>query len=169
MGIFRRMNDHPYRVRGGVGPPLPGVVGPAELDARVEWVPVRLNGALVDVLVARLGSEADLHKIVLGVLAPLASALEGAPLAALLAHLPLSIAGELAAGGVAVGAPIGSPRGAGDYVLEVARIILHPPWRAAAYVRAVFASARAVLSPAESEAVAGRLPEDLAELWRTAR
>jgi uncharacterized protein (DUF2267 family) len=158
-----------YNVRGGIGPPLPGVVAPADLDARVEWVPVRRGGALLDLLAARLGSEADVHKIVLGVLAPLASTLDGAPLRALLAHLPLSLQGELATGGAAVGAPIRAPRGAGDYVLEVGRLILHPPWRAAAYVRAVFSTARRVLPAAESEAIAERLPGDLAELWRTAR
>jgi uncharacterized protein (DUF2267 family) len=159
-----------YRVRGGVGPELPGIVGPADLDATAEWVPVRRRTSeLLDVLAARLGSEVDLHKIVLGVLAPLAPALDGAPLAALLAHLPQWVGGELAAGGAAVGAAIRPPTGAGDYVLEVARLILHPPPRAATYVRAVFAAARAVLSHEESDAIAARLPHDLAELWRTAR
>jgi hypothetical protein len=33
----------------------------------------------------------------------------------------------------------------------------------------VFAAARAVLPREESEAIAARLPRDLAELWRTAR
>jgi Uncharacterized conserved protein (DUF2267) len=161
------MSDH-YAVRGGVGPPLPGVVGPAELDATVEWVPVRRTSDLLDVLAARLGSEVDVHKVVLGVLAPLASALDGAPLGSLLAHLPLSIAWELAAGASAVGAPIRAPTGAGDYVLEVAQLIQHPPWRAAAYVRAVFATARHMLSRAEADAITARLPHDIAELWWTA-
>jgi uncharacterized protein (DUF2267 family) len=158
-----------YEVRGGVGASLPGVVRPAEVDATVEWVPVRRDGALLDLLAARLGSEADVHKIVLGVLAPLVPVLDGPSLGALVAHLPLSTAGELAAGGAAVGARIRAPTGAGDYLLEVARLILHPPPRAATYVRAVFAAARRVLSPAESEAIARRLPHDLAELWSTAR
>jgi uncharacterized protein (DUF2267 family) len=158
-----------YRVRGGVGPPLPGVVGPADLDATAEWVPVRRTAELLDLVAARLGSEVDLHKIVLGVLAPLADALDGAPLATLLAHLPPWFAGELAAGGAAVGAPIRTPTGANDYVLEVSRLILQPPPRAATYVRAVFAAARAVLAEEELEAIAARLPPDLAERWRTAR
>jgi uncharacterized protein (DUF2267 family) len=45
---------------------------------------------------------------------------------------------------------------------------MHPPPQAATYVRAVFAAARSVLSRADSEAIAARLPGDLAELWRTA-
>lgn len=159
-----------YRVRGGIGPPLPGIVGPADLDGRAEWVPVvRQTRELLEVLSARLGSEVDLHKVVLGVLSPLRAALDGAPLGALLAHLPLPLAREMAAGGVAVGDRIRSPSGAGDYLLEVSRLILHPPWRAATYVRAVFAAARAVLSREESDAIAARLPADLGELWRTAR
>jgi hypothetical protein len=158
-----------YRVRGGVGPPLPGVVGPADLDATVEWVPVRRTSELLDVLAARLGSEVDLHKIVLGVLAPLAQALDGAPLAALLGHLPLWVGRELAAGDAALGARVRPATGAGDYLLEVSRLIQHPPPRAATYVRAVFAAARAVLSREEAEAIAARLAPDLAVLWRAAR
>jgi uncharacterized protein (DUF2267 family) len=157
-----------YRVRGGIGPPLPGVVGPADLDTRAEWVPIRRTGELLDVLAARLGSEVDLHKVVMGVVAPLVSALDGAPLGSLLAHLPLAIARELAAGGAALGGRIRAPTGAGDYLLEVARLILQPPWRAATSVRAVFAAARRVLDREEADAIAARLPNDLAELWRTA-
>jgi uncharacterized protein (DUF2267 family) len=157
-----------YRVRGGVGPQLPGVVGPADLDGRVEWVPVARTGELLDALAARLGSEVDLHKVVLAVLAPLRSALDGPPLGAIVARLPLSLARELAAGDEALGAKVRSPAGAGDYLLEVSRLILHPPWRAATYVRAVFAAARAVLAPEDAEAIAARLPPDLAELWRSA-
>src|SRR6266508_6068461 len=155
-----------YRVRGGIGPPLPGIVGPADLDGRAEWVPVvRQTRELLEVLAARLGSEVDLHKIVLGVLSPLRSALDGAPLGALVARLPLSLARELAAGGVAVGGRVRSPSGAGDYLLEVARLVQLPPARAATYVRAAFAAARAVLSREESDAIAARLPGDLGELW----
>jgi uncharacterized protein (DUF2267 family) len=157
-----------YRVQGGVGRPLPGIVGPAELDGRADWVPVRRGADLLDRLEARLGSEVDVRKIVLGVLAPLCPALDGAPLGALLAHLPLSIARELAQRDVALGARVRAPLGAGDYLLEVARLVLHPPPQAATYVRAVFAAAGQVLSRAESEAIAARLPADLAELWRTA-
>ncbi len=157
-----------YVVRGGVGPPLAGVIGPSEVDARADWVPVRRPRELLDVLAARLGSEVDLHKIVLGVLAPLRSALEGAPLGALVGRLPLPLGRELSAGDVALGGRVRSPTGAEDYVLEVARLILHPPPRAASYVRAVFAAARTVLTREESAAISGRLPGDLAELWRTA-
>jgi uncharacterized protein (DUF2267 family) len=158
-----------YRVRGGVGPPLPGIIGPADLDMRAEWVPVRRTHQLLDELAARLGSETDLDKIVLGVLMPLCAALDGPPLGALLAHLPLPLARELAVGGAAVGTRVRSPGGAGDYVLEVSRLILQPPWRAATYVRAVFAAARAVLARDELEEIAARLPADIGELWRTAR
>lgn len=158
-----------YRVRGGVGPFLPGLVGPGEVDGRAEWVPVRPGAELLEAVEARLGSAADVHKIVLGVLAPLVSTLDGAPLAALLRHLPLSLAGELAEPDLALGTPVRAPRGAGDYVLEVARLVLHPPERAATFVRAVFAAARARLGRGDAEAVAARLPGDLADLWRSAR
>lgn len=161
--------DDGYRVRGGVGPPLPGIVGPADLDGRAEWVPVRPAADLLDAVAARLGSEVDLHKIVLGVLAPLCPALDGAPLGALLAHLPLPLARELGQRDIALGARVRAPRGAGDYVVEVARLVQQPPARAATYARAVVAAVRGVLTPAEAEAIAARLPADLAELWRTAR
>lgn len=159
-----------YRVRGGVGPALPGVVGPAAVDGRAGWVPaVRPGGDLVERLEGRLGSDVDAHRIVLGVLAPLCPALDGAPLGALLAHLPLFLARELADPAVALNTRVRAPRGAGDYLLEVSRLILHPPPRAATYIRAVFAAARSVLARADSDAVAARLPGDLAELWRSAR
>lgn len=166
--MFARMSDG-YRVRGGVGPALPGIIGPADLDGRAEWVPVRRTPELLDALAARLGSEVDLHKIVLGVLCPLRAALDGAPLGALLAHLPLSLAREIAVGDAALGGRVRSPTGAGDYLLEVSRLILHPPRRAATYVGAVFGAARAVLAHDEWDEIASRLPRDLAELWRTAR
>jgi hypothetical protein len=157
------------RFRGGVGPPLPGIVGPAEVDGRAEWVPVQRDAGLLEALAARLGSEVDLHRVVLAVLAPLCSALDGAPLGALLAHLSLPLARELGAPALALGARVRAPGGAGDYLLEVSRLALHPPAQAATYVRAVFAAARDVLRPAEAQAIAARLPGDLAELWRTAR
>ncbi len=162
------MSD-PYLVRGGVGPPLPGIVGPADVDGRAEWVPVARTGELLDALSARLGSEVDLHKVVLAVVSPLRSALDGPPLGALLAHLPLPLARELAAPAFALGVRVRAPSGAGDYLLEASRLIQHPPYVAATYVRAVFAAARAVLSPEDADAIAARLPADLAELWRTAR
>ncbi len=166
--MFARMDDG-YRVRGGVGPPLPGIVGPAELDGRSDWVEVPRDRDLLARVEARLGSEVDLHKIVLGVLAPLCPALDGAPLGALVAHLPLALARELAQRDVATGARVRAPRGAGDYLLEVARLIQQPPARAVTYVRAVFAAARATLPREHAEAIASRLPPDLAELWHTAR
>jgi uncharacterized protein (DUF2267 family) len=159
-----------YRVRGGVGPELPGLVGPAGVDGRADWVPAAPPGAeLLDLLEARLGSEVDVEKIVLGVVGPLASALDGAPLGALVAHLPLYLARELAAPDFALSTRVHAPRGAGDYLLEVSRLIQHPPVRAATYVRAVFAAARGALSRGDAEAIAARLPPDLAELWRSAR
>jgi uncharacterized protein (DUF2267 family) len=158
-----------YRVRGGVGPPLPGTVGPGSVDGRVEWVPVPRTRELLDLVEARLGSEADLHRVVLGVLAPLRAVLEGPPLAALLARLPLPLARELASGDLALGARVLVPSNARDYVAEVARLVLQPPWRVASQVRAVFAAAREVLGSEDLEAIAARLPPDLADLWRTAR
>jgi uncharacterized protein (DUF2267 family) len=47
--------------------------------------------------------------------------------------------------------------------------VLHPPRRAAEYVRAVFAAAKAVLPPEDAQAIAARLPPDIADLWRAAR
>jgi hypothetical protein len=159
-----------YRVTGGVGPSLPGLVGPAGVDGRMEWVPVvRKDADLLERLAARLGSEVDLRKIVLGVLAPLCPVLEGAPLGALVTRLPLSLARELAWPDFALSTRVRAPRGAGDYVLEVARLVLQPPDRAVTYVRAVFAAARAVIPAAEAEAVAARLPPEIAALWRGAR
>lgn len=158
-----------YQVRGGIGT-VPGTVGPAQLDGRAEWVPgVRSGADLLDRVEARLGSDADVHRILLGVVAPLVPALDGAPLGALLARLPLSLAGELGDPDSALASRVRAPRGAGDYLVEVSRLILHPPDRAVTYVRAVFAAARAVLSPADAEAIAARLPGDVAALWRTAR
>ncbi len=148
---------------------LPGLVGPAGLDGRAEWVPVPPGADLLERLEARLGSEADVRKIVLGVLAPLRPALEGAPLGALVARLPLWLARELAQPDFALNVRVRAPRGAGDYLVEVSRLVLLPPARAATYVRAVFAAARAVLARADSEAIAARLPPELAELWRSAR
>jgi hypothetical protein len=159
-----------YQVSGGVGGQLPGLVGPAGVDGRIEWVPVvREGGDLLERLEARLGSEVDLRKIVLGVLAPLCPVLDGAPLGALVTRLPLSLARELAWPDFALSTRVRAPRGAGDYLLEVARLVLQPPDRALTYVRALFAAARAVVPRAEAEAVAARLPPEIAELWRGAR
>jgi uncharacterized protein (DUF2267 family) len=156
-----------YRVRGGVGPPLPGTVSPAGVDGRSEWVPVRRGADLLDVLSGRLGSEVEPHHVALAVLAPLAAALAGAPLASLLAHLPAATGVELAAA-ADESSGVRPATGAGDYLVEVARLVQQPPWRAAATVRAVFASARAVLTPEELEAIAAQLPRDLVEAFRKA-
>jgi uncharacterized protein (DUF2267 family) len=161
--------DDGYRVAGGVGPALPGIVGPAQVDGRMEWVPVPRAPDLLDMVEARLGSEGDLHRVVLGVLAPLRPALEGRPLASLLARLPLSLARELAAGDAALGEAVRAPASAKEYVLEVSRLVLQPPWRAAPLARAVLAAARAALPAEEAQAIAARLPPDLAELWTAAR
>jgi uncharacterized protein (DUF2267 family) len=159
--------DDEYRVRGGVGPPLPGTVGPAGVDGRTEWVPVRPGADLLDALHARLGSDSEPHHVALAVLAPLAAALEGAPLGSLLAHLPVATARELAAA-ADPRSGVRPATGSGDHLAEVARLVQQPPWRAAATVHAVFASVRQVLTGEESEAIAARLPADLAELLRRA-
>ncbi len=158
-----------YEVKGGVGGVLPGALGPDELDGRAEWVPFRRRGDLLDALAARLGSEVDLGKVVLAVLCPLRPALDGAPLGAIARTLPHELARELADAELNLCTRVATPAGAGDYLLDVSRMLLHPPVRAASYVRAVFAAAKAVLAPADAEAIAARLPPELAELWRAAR
>ena len=158
-----------FQVKGGVGGAIPGALGPADLDARLEWVHLRPGGDLLDALAARLGSEADLYKVVLAVLAPLRSALEGGPLGALTAKLPLDLARQLADAEQNLCAHLPPPSGAGDYLVDVSRLVQHPPRRAASYVRAVFASAKDLLAHQDSEAIAARLPPDLADLWRSAR
>jgi uncharacterized protein (DUF2267 family) len=161
--------DKPYQPSGGVAGRIPGTLGPAELDARAEWVPLRPPHDLLDALATRLGSEVDLRKVALAVLAPLRDALEGEPLAALAARLPLDLARVLADADLELNARVRPATGAPDYVAEVSRLVLHPPRRAAEYVRAVFAAAKAVLDAAEVEAIAARLPPEIAAAWRTAR
>jgi hypothetical protein len=160
---------HTYFVTGGQGAPTPGAIGPAELDARAEWVPLPARGDLLDELRGRLGSEVDLRKVVLSALCPLRTLLDGAPLGALLERLPFPLAREVLEGELNLNATVPPPTGVGDYLVEVARLLQHPPPRAAFYVRAVFGAAKAVLGPDGSEAVLGRLPVDLAEAWRSAR
>jgi uncharacterized protein (DUF2267 family) len=161
-----------YQVTGGVGGRLPGALGPAELDGRAEWsslgrAPAR---SLTEAVGARLGSEVDTRKVVLAVLGPLRPFLEGEPLGALAAELPLDLARELADVEVALcERRLAAPAGARDYLREVARLVMHPPARAASYVRAVFAAARAVLPPEVVLDIEERLPEELAGLWRAAR
>jgi uncharacterized protein (DUF2267 family) len=159
----------PYQPSGGVSGKLPGTLGPAELDARADWVPGRAPRDLLDALELRLGSEVDRRRVVLAVLSPLRSALEGEPLGALTAKLPLELARVLADADLNLNAHVRSPQAPGDYLLEVSRLVLHPPRRAAEYVRAVFAAAKAVLAPDDVEAIAARLPPELGAAWRAAR
>jgi uncharacterized protein (DUF2267 family) len=157
-----------YGVSGGVGGPLPGIIGPEELDGRIDWVPVRPPRDLVEALLARLGSEDDPHRVVLATLGPLRSMLDGEPLGAILAKLPLHLARELADAELALGAAVAPATSADEYLAEVSRLVLHPPRIAVTYVHAVFAAAKAVLDPEASRAVEERLPPGVAELWRAA-
>ncbi len=159
---------HEYAVSGGIAGRLPGAYGPGELDGRAEWTPVRRPRDVPDALLPRLGSEDDWRKVVVAVLAPLRDALEGREMGALLAKLPGDLARELADAEWTLNSRVSAPRRAGDYLHEVSRAILHPPERAAGYVRAVFASARSVLEPGDDEAIAARLPDEIAALWRAA-
>ncbi|HET8539192.1 MAG TPA: DUF2267 domain-containing protein [Anaeromyxobacter sp.] len=161
--------SNPYQPAGGVGGRLPGTLGPADLDGRAEWVPLRRPRDLLEALAMRLGSEVDLARVVLAVLAPLRASLEGEPLGALTATLPQDLARELADADLNLNARVRAPAGAADYVAEVSRLVLHPPRRAAEYVRAVFAAAKAVIAADALEPIARRLPPDLAAAWRAAR
>lgn len=167
-----------YQVKGGVGGRLPGALGPTQLDMRAEWIPLRPPHDLLEALSMRLGSEAprgrrghggDLVKVTLAVLAPLRGALEGEALGALTAKLPQGVARELADADLNLAARVSRPVSAADYLAEVSRLVLHPPRRAALYVRAVFAAARQVLAQEDADAIAARLPPEIAELWRAAR
>ncbi|WP_242395716.1 DUF2267 domain-containing protein [Anaeromyxobacter oryzisoli] len=159
---------HTYVIAGGEGA-TPGALGPAELDGRAEWVPIGSRWDLLELLTARLGSEVDLRKVVLAVLCPLREALKGPPLDALLARLPFPLAREIRDGELNLNAQVVAPSAAGDYLVEVARLLQHPPDQAAIYVRAVLGAARTVLAPEEADAIAALLPDDLAELWSAAR
>jgi uncharacterized protein (DUF2267 family) len=151
-----------------VGGTLPGVISPEELDGRIEWIPLRPPRDLSEALAARLGSEADLHRVVLAVLGPLRPVLEGEPLGGLTAKLPLPIARELADAELNLCARVAPATAADAYLAEVSRLVLHPPAVAATYVRAVFAAAKAVLDPSDAGAVEARLPPGVGELWRAA-
>ncbi len=159
---------HEYAVSGGVEGPVPGAYGPAELDGRAEWVPVRPALDVLDALAPRLGSDDDWRKVVLAVLSPLRRVLAGRALGALLAKLPPDLACELTDAEASLCSLVPAATGAGDYLAEVSRLALHPPSRAASYVRAVFAAAKAVLDDEDAEEVAARLPPDIAEIWRAA-
>jgi uncharacterized protein (DUF2267 family) len=161
--------DKPYQPSGGVAGKIPGTLGPTELDMRAEWVPLRPPRDLLDAVAMRLGSEVDLRKVVLAVLAPLRGALQGEPLGALAARLPLDLARVLAEADLTLNARVRPATGAADYLAEVSRLVLHPPRTAAEYVRAVFAAAKTVLDPEDAEAIASRLPPELGAAWRAAR
>jgi uncharacterized protein (DUF2267 family) len=159
---------HTYSVAGGEGS-APGALGPDELDGRAEWVPASRGRDLLSTLGARLGSEVDLRKVVLGVVCPLRASLEGPPLETLLAALPAALAREVREGELNLNARLRSPASAGEYLLDVSRLLLQTPRRAAVTVRALFGAVRATLGPDALEAMVARLPRDVADLVREAR
>lgn len=154
-----------YHVSGGYGGEVPGTLGPDELDGRAEWV--ALSGRdLRERLQARLGSEVDLRKVLLGVLVPLLGALRGEPVRAIAARLPYALARELLD---ADDAAARAPPGAEQYLREVSELVQHPLAAAAFHVRAVLGPIRAALPPELADEVERRLPAELAELWRASR
>jgi uncharacterized protein (DUF2267 family) len=154
-----------YQVAGGYGYAVPGAIGPDEVDGRADWV--RLEGrGLADQLHARLGSEVDLRKVLLGVLSPLLGALRGEPVRAIAARLPYGLARELLDGDDGA---TNAPAGAEQYLREVSELLQHPLSAAAFYVRAVLGSVRATLPPEMDAEVERRLLQEIAELWRTSR
>lgn len=154
-----------YQVAGGYGDAVPGTIAPGEVDGRADWV--RLEGrGLADQLHARLGSEVDLRKVLLGVLWPLLGALRGAPVRAIAARLPYALARELLDGDDGA---MSASAGADEYLREVSELLQHPLATAAFYVRAVLGSVRATLPPEVDAEVERRLLRELADLWRTSR
>lgn len=161
--------EHRYIVSGGVGGACPGALGPDEVEGELEWRPVSHEPGLVERVASRLGSEADARRVILAVLAPLRAALQGHPLDAVMARLPGRLARELLEAEWNLNARVPEATGAVDYLTTVSALARFPPRISAAYVVAVFAALRAALGPADAEAVAERLPGDVAELWRAAR
>jgi uncharacterized protein (DUF2267 family) len=160
----------PYHPAGGVGGRIPGALGPADVDGRAEWVPLRRRPRdLLEALAMRLGSEVDLRRVVLAVLSPLRGALEGEALGALAARLPQDLARVLADAELELNARVHPASGAADYLAEVSRLVLHPPRRAAEDVRAVFAAAKTCLEPDAIREIGERLPPEIADAWRAAR
>lgn len=154
-----------YQVTGGYGYAVPGTVGPDEVEGRAEWVQLEGQG-LAEQLQGRLGSEVDLRKVLLAVLSPLLGVLHGEPVRAIAARLPYPLAREL------LDADDGAtkvPVGAEQYLRDVSELVQHPLSAAAFYARAVLGSIRATLAPEMAAEVEGRLPAELAELWRTSR
>lgn len=155
-----------YQVTGGYGDAVPGTIGPAEVDGRAEWVQLDGPAGLAKQLQARLGSEVDLRKVLLGVLSPLLGALHGDPVRAIAARLPYPLARELL--DVDDGAAQ-VPAGAEQYLRDVSELVQHPLSAAAFYARAVLGSIRAALAPDVAAELERRLPAELAEVWRTSR
>lgn len=161
--------EHRYTVSGGVGGTYPGGIGPDEVEGELEWQPFEPDPGLVGRVMTRLGSEANARRVILAVLAPLRGALRGAPLDAVLARLPARLARELLEAEWNLNARVPEATGAREYLATVSALARFPPRTAATYVLAVFGALRAALWPAEADAVAERLPADLANLWRAAR
>lgn len=154
-----------YQVTGGYGDAVPGTIGPDAIDGRVEWVDVA-GQSLAERLEARLGSEVDLRKVLLGVLVPLVGALHGEPLRAIAARLPYPLARELLDADEAVARV---PAGVETYLREVAELVQHPVPSAALYARAVLDTVREALPAEAASEVERRLTAELAALWRAAR
>lgn len=156
-----------YQVAGGYGDAVPGTIGPDEVDGRADWVRGEGRG-LADELQARLGSEVDLRKVLLGVLAPLLGLLRGEPVRAIAARLPYGLGRELLDADDGGRATAG-PAGADAYLREVAELVQRPLSTAASHVTAVLGPIRSALAPDDAGELERRLPEELAALWRSAR
>jgi uncharacterized protein (DUF2267 family) len=154
-----------FEVGGGQGGSIPGGLGPDGLDASLEWVPLPARPDLLEAVRARLGSEADPEKVVLGVLAPLRGWLEGEPLEALLRALPLDLAARVRDAERWLLRPVHLPAGEGDATPEIAALVQRSPAEARLLARAVLGAARETLSAAASAEIARRLPPDLAAWW----
>ncbi len=161
--------EHRYTVSGGVGGSHPGAIGPDEVEGALDWRAVPHAAGLVERLTSRLGSEADVRRVILAALAPLRGALRGPPLEAVMARLPERLARELLEAEWNLNARVPEATDAVAYLATVSALARFPPRIAATYVVAVFAALRAALGPADADAVAGRLPGDLAQLWLAAR
>ena len=161
--------EHRYSVSGGVGGSYPGALGPDEVEGALEYRPVPSAPGLVERLASRLGSAADARRVILATLAPLRGALQGPALDAVLARLPERLARELLEAEWNLNARVPDATDAVEYLATVSSLARFPPRIAATYVVAVFAALRAALGPVDADAVAGRLPGDLAQLWLAAR
>lgn len=152
-----------YRVTGGQGGEIPGGIRPDAFDGRLEWTPLPRGRDLVGAVAARLGSEAEPEKVLLGVLVPLATRLDAPARDALRAALPPPVARELADGAFAVGAPVPRAEGARDLLATVARLVQQPPARALTTIRAVLgALAEALPGSGIAERLAPALADALA-------